>query len=268
MTLQNMTEKLTAQMARFESQQEPKSVLSSEYEEFKSFVLCAITTLHCQIEMVAQEVEQQEMRSRRKMLLLHGVQEVDDEDPSDAVLELARNNLSLPDMVRENLCRVHRMGKASTDKPRPLLLEFRSADLRNQAWTAKTGLRNTGVTMSEFLTKRRHNVFVAARKRFGVTKCWTRDGIIIVLGPEGTRHRVTTAAELAVIPDPIRQSLDSHAVASASPVLESPAATSSPPAPAAPAPVHAAASQSGVISKQMKSQVANKKVLRSTMKKV
>ncbi|KAI5633304.1 hypothetical protein NE865_13971 [Phthorimaea operculella] len=257
-TLQNLTEKLTAQMARFEARQEPKTAFSQDYEEFKSLVHTAITNLHCQIEMVAQDVEQQEMRSRRKMLLFHGVPEVKEEDPVDVVLHLAKDHLSLQDVVRDDFSRVHRMGKPSGTKPRPLLVKFRSMDLRSKAWSSKTGLKNTGVTASEFLTKRRHDVFVSARKRFGVSNCWTRDGVIMVLESNGTRHRVTTAAQLAAIPTP-----DSRRSESEAPVSQA-GASGSNATPSGPKSANIAAPKQA---KEAKPPAAHTKVLRSTTTK-
>ncbi|CAH2034505.1 unnamed protein product, partial [Iphiclides podalirius] len=93
--LKNMSEKFTAQMARFEARQESNTPLAAEFQEFKSFVLTALSTLHCQIEMVVQDVEQQEIRSRRKMLLLHGLQEVKGENLEVAVVKLAKDKLSV-----------------------------------------------------------------------------------------------------------------------------------------------------------------------------
>ena len=58
----------------------------------------------------------------------------------------------------------------------------------NQVWFAKTKLRDAMVTQSEFLTRSRQKTFLEARKRFGISKCWTRDDIIYVITPEGTRH--------------------------------------------------------------------------------
>uniref|UniRef100_S4P099 Uncharacterized protein n=1 Tax=Pararge aegeria TaxID=116150 RepID=S4P099_9NEOP len=37
---------------------------------------------------------------------------------------------------------------------------------------------------------------MAARHKFGVSKCWTREGIIVIVGQDGKRHRVTSKAEV------------------------------------------------------------------------
>lgn len=68
-------------------------------------------------------------------------------------------------------------------------------------WFAKTKFKGTGITQSEFLTKSGHGVFIAARQHFGVNKCWTRDGVIYVVAPDGSRRKVERMLDL----DNIRQ---------------------------------------------------------------
>uniref|UniRef100_A0A2A4ITX7 Uncharacterized protein n=1 Tax=Heliothis virescens TaxID=7102 RepID=A0A2A4ITX7_HELVI len=139
-----------------------------------------------------------EMRGRRGILLLHGVSEVKDEDTAKVTAGIVKDRFKIQGFTVNDIKRCHRMGRsASTSKPRPILFKLRDVAVRDNIWFDKTKLKGTGITISEFLTKSRHDVFMAARKRFGVTKCWTRDGCVYVLAPDGTRHRVTTSAELS-----------------------------------------------------------------------
>ena len=41
---------------------------------------------------------------------------------------------------------------------------------------------------------------MAARQCFGVSKCWTKIGFIIVIRPDGKRHSVVLCADLDLIP--------------------------------------------------------------------
>ncbi|KAL4703064.1 hypothetical protein ACJJTC_015199 [Scirpophaga incertulas] len=63
-------------------------------------------------------------------------------------------------------------------------------------WNNKTKLKGTKISIKEFLTKPRQGVFIAARKHFGINKCWTSGGIIIVLLSDGTRKKITSMSEL------------------------------------------------------------------------
>ncbi|KAJ8731028.1 hypothetical protein PYW08_002441 [Mythimna loreyi] len=177
--------------------------VAAEYAGFKAFILQALSCLQRQMETLASNVDALEMRGRRKMLLIHGVAEVTKEDTSLVVAEVVRDKLKLEAFSVAAIRRCHRMGNQhSTVKPRPILVKLQDVDVRDQIWHAKTKLKGSGVTLSEFLTRSRHRVFMAARERFGVNNCWTKQGHIHVLGPDGSKHRVVTQSELNSIAEP------------------------------------------------------------------
>lgn len=174
--------------------------LATEFAAFKAFVMVSFRALQGQIGMLAQQVDQGEMRSRRKILLLHGVPEDQKENTNTVVAKEMLERLKLAGFSSSDISRCHRMGRAAgKDRPRPILFKLREVTLREKIWSSKTLLKGSGVTLSEFLTKTRHDVFLAARQRFGVTKCWTREGNIYVLGPDGVRHRVSCLGDLGAI---------------------------------------------------------------------
>lgn len=173
--------------------------LAAEFSSFKSFVLATFRSLQAQIAMLALQVDQGEMRARRKILLLHGVSEEAQEDTNEVVAKTLVEKLQLQDFSAADISRCHRMGRVATNKPRPILFKLRDVALRDQIWSSKKCLKGSGITVSEFLTKARHDVFIAARQRFGVSKCWTREGNVFILDAEGTRHRVNTVGDLEAI---------------------------------------------------------------------
>ncbi|CAH2087348.1 unnamed protein product [Euphydryas editha] len=109
------------------------------------------------------------------------------------------------------ICR-HKLGCPNKDKPRVILIKFRDLTLRNQVWSSKINFKGSDVTISEFLTKKRHKIVLAAHQRFGVTKCWTRNGVIIVLGDDGSKHRVSAMSELNLIPGSISSDIEASNV--------------------------------------------------------
>lgn len=129
--------------------------------------------------------------------MFHGIPEGKQEDASALIIKLVGDKLKLPEFNAEDISCCYRMGRLSNpDRCRPILLKVRDISLRGRIWAAKTNFKGSGITVSEFLTKLRHDAFLAARQRYGVTKCWTRDGIIFVMGTDGVRHRVSCLAEL------------------------------------------------------------------------
>lgn len=179
--------------------------LAEEFAAFKAFILDAFGCLQRQVELLSRETDALEMRSRRKMLLIHGVPEAKSEDPPGQVLHVVSTNLHLSELSKDDIGRCLRLGKPGGEKPRPILVKFRDSAVRDSVWHAKTKLKGSGVTVSEFLTRTRHALFMAVRARVGVAKCWTRDGTVYILGPDGLKRRISSVAELGedyVTPSP------------------------------------------------------------------
>lgn len=172
------------------------SKLEAEFSAFRGLITGALQNLQLQLEVLAQEVDQLDMRGRRKILLVHGVPDTMEEDTEAVVVQVVRERLNIPDFNAGDIRRCHRMGRASPNASRPVLVKFQSNATKDRIWFSKKLLKGTGVTVSEFLTKRRHDIFMAARQRFGVSKCWTRDGTVFVLGDDGTRHKMLSLADL------------------------------------------------------------------------
>lgn len=169
--------------------------LAEEFEKFRLFVFTSLGDIQNQVSLLSGECDSMEMRTRRKMLMLHGVPEKEGEVAVDVTVDAIRRHIGLADFAVADVSRAHRMGRAG-EKPRPILVKFRCLDTRNEAWFAKTGFKGTGITLSEFLTRRRHQLFRAARLRLGTSRCWTREGRIIALDSGGKRHNISSQAVL------------------------------------------------------------------------
>ncbi|CAG4955347.1 unnamed protein product [Colias eurytheme] len=208
-TMAQMSENFNKRMEEFQKELQnntsPASTnISSDFELFRKFVISSLKNIHDEIELLFKLHDLQETRSRRKMLLIHGVHEDKKEDTRAVVVRMLSDKLPNIKISVESLSRCHRMGRVevngSNSKPRPILVKFRDVQLKDSIWFKKTSLKNSGITLSEFLTKSRHETFMAARKRFGINKCWTRDGNIFISGQCGDKIRVTSLYELDSIP--------------------------------------------------------------------
>lgn len=145
------------------------------------------------------------MRSRRKFLLIHGVPEPKSEDTSVSAVKTLTEHIDIV-VSHENISRSFRLGQPLEDKPRPLLVKFRDISTRDKIWKAKSSLKGSGITLSEFLTRARRDLFMAARQRLGISKCWTRDGHIFVIDADEKRHKIISMAELEKISSPMAAS--------------------------------------------------------------
>lgn len=206
-TILGVMEALNKRMEQFEGelQNTPQSntsttSLAADFTEFKKFTTQILRGFQQELELIAHNVDRLEMHSRRKILLLHGIPEGKQEDCAALVVKLVTNHLNFPDFAPGAINRCQRMGRLTTDKPRPILVKLRDIEARNKIWFSKKLLKGTEFTVSEFLTKSRHQAFMEARSRFGMNKCWTRDGQIHIMGADGSRHRISSAKDLQTIP--------------------------------------------------------------------
>ncbi|KAJ8719458.1 hypothetical protein PYW08_011633 [Mythimna loreyi] len=204
-TLTEMMSLFENRMSNFEAelQKNPSGAstssdtLASDFTSFKKFILGALECLQKQVDMLALGMDNLEMRGRRKMVLLHGITEQAKEDTTRVVAEVVRCHLKLTDFSIEDIRRCHRMGRqAGASKPRPILCKLRDVNIRDSVWFAKTKLKGTGITVSEFLTRSRHQLFMSAREKLGVSNCWTKQGHVYVLGSDGSRHRIASINDL------------------------------------------------------------------------
>ena len=204
-SLDEVKELFSAKMAEFQadlSKAAPNSSsattlasLNADFANFKKLITGTLNNLQQQVELLAQECDRLEMRSRRKILLVHGIPEAPNEDPSQTFIRAVVERMKLP-LDLNSFSRSQRLGRTSNEKPRPILLKFSRTELRDQVWYAKSTLKGSGVTLSEFLTRGRHSTFLEARKRLGITRSWTRSGVIVVAASDGHQHRITTLSEL------------------------------------------------------------------------
>ncbi|CAK1540541.1 unnamed protein product [Leptosia nina] len=142
--------------------------LASDFAVFRSFVLSSLECLQSQMNLLASLTDQVETRSR---------------------------HISIPELVPETVSQCHRLGPTRSNKPRPILVKCRDLSTKTKLWQNKKVLKGTGITVSEFLTKPRHDAFMSARTKFGIHKCWTRDGTVYVLDSAGERHKVSSVAD-------------------------------------------------------------------------
>lgn len=173
--------------------------LAAEFTSFRNFIISALETLQKQVEFLGREVDRMEMRRRRKMILLHGIPEIEKEDTSAVVASVISDKLRVPGFSATSISRSHRLGRSVDKKSRPIVVKFQESSIRDKVWYSKTKLKGSGITQSEFLTRSRHSVFMEARKRFGVAKCWTKDGCIHILAPDGSHQVIETRTEFEAI---------------------------------------------------------------------
>lgn len=203
-SIDNLNSLFQERMSAFESKLQnstgpPTSitVLAAEFSAFRDFIADTLKNLQLQVQILARNVDHLEMQGRRKVLLLHGVKEEKNEELIHVVAKVVQNQVKLDNFTAADIKRCHRIGKPSMPhKHRPIFVKMQHVSIRDKLWFEKTKLKGSGITISEFLTKARHDIFMAAREKYGVTKCWTREGSVYVLGVDGKRQRITSLQDI------------------------------------------------------------------------
>nr|XP_026490714.1 uncharacterized protein LOC113396864 [Vanessa tameamea] len=208
-SIEQLAATYTAQMTEFQREVRASipaasstSNINAQFSAFRTFLMTALENLQVQLQILSKQQEDMEIRSRRNILLVHDVPQGNNEDPAEIMCKILNERLSLAEVTVSNIKRCHRLGRPNnSDKHRAILVKFCDQGLRNKIWYGKSKLKGSGITVSEFLTKGRHEAFVAARKRFGVSHSWTKDGCVVVVGPDGKHRRVVSVAEVNAIPE-------------------------------------------------------------------
>lgn len=203
-TVAQLNEDFNKRMAAFESKLQKDdsptpttASLSADFLMFKNFTAQSLSNLHTQLEMMVRNMDNLEVRRRRKILLLHGVTEEKTENLNLVVSDIIKNQFKFDDFSAGDLKRCQRLGRfAATQKARPILFKVRDVTVRDKIWFSKVKLKGSGITISEFLTKNRHDLFMAAREKLGINRCWTKQGNIYIVGSDGKHHRLSSLLEL------------------------------------------------------------------------
>ncbi|KAL0820852.1 hypothetical protein ABMA28_005521 [Loxostege sticticalis] len=205
-TQRSLENTLMQRMAEFESQLQGSSaspsstdnvVLRKEFQAFKELVRNIFDLLRQQISELCKSVDIMETRHRRKFLVINGIPESADSDAKTQLIEIIHSRLQLKTLDSSDIVSCHRLGDSPVEgRTRPILAKFADTNIKAQIWRKKTLLRGSSVVFSEFLTRSRQTLFLAARKHFGMRNVWTTDGIISIKLPDNTRRRIIGASEL------------------------------------------------------------------------
>lgn len=203
MAQKNLEEHFTKKMEELQVQLQCSSTskdtvakVAEEFRTFRELIYTMLGLLRNQINECTRAVDSMETRHRRKALIFLGVAETENENCSEVISHIINNKLSLKHMPPGAINVSHRLGSTRGDRPRPILVRFLNADVRASVWKAKTLLKGSSISLREFLTKIRQQVFGKARLHFGIHSCWTQDGVIVIKTPDNGRCKVTSHSDL------------------------------------------------------------------------
>ncbi|CAG4930566.1 unnamed protein product [Parnassius apollo] len=198
--------------ARLESSQPNITSLTNDFIMFKETIKTALEILKKQVQSLILLTDDIDNRSRRKFLLIRGIEEYDTENCIDTVVNLVTSKLKIHTFRSTQIHSCYRLGKNTIANPRALLVKFTDYTIRQEVWRAKLSLKGSNISIAEFLTPHRRELFKEARRLHGMHRCWTQDSNIYLKLCNGSKVRLVSLDQLAEYP--VSNSETSKAVAS------------------------------------------------------
>ena len=145
-----------------------------------------MTSLKEKFFQVDKTLDRQEQYSRRNCLLVHGVEENNNEDTDQEIINIVKNDLG-EEITIHDIDRTHRLGKRKLDNnvPRPIIVKFTRYNVRNKIFKSKKKFKGKTVSITEsswiekIERKRRVVELKKAREMYGFKNMWSQDGKIL-----------------------------------------------------------------------------------------
>ena len=133
------------------------------------------------IEILTSQIDSNEQHNRNECLLLHGVPECDKETPRQSRELFAKtiNTHLKTDLNISQIKRAHRLGKRKQNgKPMPIIARLWDSEIRNNIYFKKKDCKNTTISITENLTRRRMLLKNEAEAKYGSKNVWSKEGRI------------------------------------------------------------------------------------------
>ena len=132
-----------------------------EIAELKS----TINSLNVRLDKADRALDRQEQYSRRNCLLIHGIDEENQENTDEVVINVLKKEMD-EEITHLDIDRSHRLGNRKLDKskPRPIIIKFSRYNVRARIFKNKRKLKGKRTSVTESLTKTRMEKLEKARK--------------------------------------------------------------------------------------------------------
>ena len=141
-----------------------------------------------------------EQHSRRRCLVLMGIEEEREQNTDEVIPEFCRDNLGIT-ILESQLDRSHRLVPPKFDDKGkklncPIIEKFRSYRTRELIFSNKKKLKKNGFLIHENLTKRKMELFTQAKKIVGVRNVWTKGGNIFSFNKQNKVFVIRSSKDL------------------------------------------------------------------------
>ena len=169
-------------------------LFEQSFTNFTSKVFSLLQMIVETSEKTEERLSELEQYSRRNCILIHGVEEGNQEENLiPTVLKIFNEKLDL-DIKKHQIDRTHRIGAKRTMAEitkkghRAIVVKFVSYEQRSEVFNNKRKLKGSNLVISESLTRQRLDLLKCAKEKFDKNNVWTHDGKIVVLENEKVLH--------------------------------------------------------------------------------
>lgn len=136
-----------------------------------------------------------EQYSRRSNIRITGLKETGGENSVKVAVKLFSEKLTIT--VNENdIDAAHRIPRADTSKPRPMIIKFLKRTDRDSVIKARSKLKGTGITIMEDLAKENQRLLVRVASKPGIVNTWSHNGKILAKLKDNSIHEITRHTDL------------------------------------------------------------------------
>lgn len=183
---QKLTQKIEEQLenltTKFEKMESKLNNVSNELNKISEKLTSlegATQTNQKEVAIIKDKLDIMEQNTRRNTLRMIGVKEDGNEQLLSKVLNIINEALKVKCSHWE-IDNVYRVGKYNENqmKPRHIIITFVTYLKRNEIYTARRGLKGSGIFINEDLVETSYKLLLAAKKTFGPRDVWSRNGRI------------------------------------------------------------------------------------------
>ena len=163
---------------KFEEFEADRREKEREIAELKSI----INSLNVRIDKADRVLDRQEQYSRRNCLLIHGIDEENQENTDEVVISVLKKEMD-EEITHLDIDRSHRLGNRKLDKskPRPIIIKFSRYNVRARIFKNKKKLKGKRTSVTESLAKTRMEKLQKVKEEHGFRNVWSSDGKVLYI---------------------------------------------------------------------------------------
>ena len=133
-------------------------------------------------ELAMRRLNDLEQHGRKDSVRMFGVRDLNQQETAEKTVDvvvdvLSRINLKIS---KNDISIAHRLGRFVQNKPRPIIVKFKSRIHKNQVLYQRRKLKGTGMGISEDLTSKNYEYLQKLQHHKDVETAWTRDANFFV----------------------------------------------------------------------------------------